>query len=164
MSTDQRTKAGDCTCLVGPTSSDSIALNSSGPINNMVSGRNRKPVRATSDNSTLPSPHRTQHRPHYFPSCTRSPPSSTFNYDGTTESLLPHRYSLSIYAYPRPPSPQLYHMVHSPTAQCSSRAAALVSVHQMLATMDSSMKWIVSVGGDNLARACRTQVRHLSFT
>ena len=35
-------------------------------INNMVLGRNRKPVWAPSDNSTLPLPHRTQPRSHYF--------------------------------------------------------------------------------------------------
>lgn len=41
-------------------------VNSFGPINNMVLGRNRKPVWALSDNSTLPSPHRMQPGSHYF--------------------------------------------------------------------------------------------------
>lgn len=88
-----------------------------------------------------------------LPPRTPSPSSSTFSYSSHTKPPLPPRSN-----YSRTPSPQPAPMPAtsargSPPSPLKTRHRLLLSADLILETMDSSVQRIVSVGGDNLARA-----------
>ena len=89
-----------------------------------------------------------------------SSPSSTFSYNNSSKPPLPpRRGSPSKHAHPRTPQPQLATVPGASTSDSPHRPLGKtrhrlgLSVDLILATMDSSTKRIVSVGGDNLVRA-----------
>ena len=95
-----------------------------------------------------------------LPPRTPSPSSSsTFSYNSSSKPPLPPRQdSPSEYPYPRTPPSQTATVPGtstsgSPRPPLRTRHRLVLSADLILATMDSSMKRIVSVGGDNLVRA-----------
>lgn len=94
-----------------------------------------------------------------LPPRTPSPSSSTYSYNNPTKPPLPPRQDVPS-NYPQTPSPQPAPVPGistsgSPSSQppLKTRHRLLLSADLILATMDSSVKRIVSVGGDNLTRA-----------
>ena len=92
-----------------------------------------------------------------LPPRTPSPSSSTFSYSSHTKPPLPPRQGTPS-NYSRTPSPQPAPMSGTsargpPPSPLKTRHRLLLSADLILETMDSSVQRIVSVGGDNLARA-----------